>query len=233
MKNFAKGLLCLLFISFYSFQSFGQSESSFGAFLASPVGKFKSTDIEEGGFAKSGWGIVFDSKRELPFLPEGWSMYSHSTYQWNKMDTERISEEFTKILGANTVVSESRYSPILTTLGPAYDYIINDQLTFGINAGIGIMFNNTKAFTVKVFDENDNEIVSELVNFDNHVAFAYMGGAELNYEVYPDLITITLFLNYTGASQKTDLSFTTADPVDSFQQLQYLNTGFRIALKKQ
>ena len=225
--------LPLVVVLLFCIQGYSQEESSFGAFISNPVGQFKSTDLENGGFAKTGWGIVFDSKNELKFLSEGWFLYFHSTYQWNEMDTELVAEKFTEELGNRTEVSASRYSPILMTVGPAREFALSEKFTLGINTGLGIVFGNTKAFTVKVFDANDNELANELVNFDNRVAFAYTLGAEIKMMLVENLLGIALFADYTSANQKVELSFTTANPVDSFQKMQTINAGLRIVLKKQ
>jgi len=211
---------------------FAQSESSFGLFLAFPVGKFKSTDLEDGGFAKTGWGIVFDSKSHYKFLPENLSLYFHSSYQWTKIDTEKLSEEYSESLGLTTEISDSKYSPIVTTVGPAYNIPLNDKITFGLTASIGVIFNNTKAFTIQIYDSNDALLAKEVVNFDNAIAFAYTFGAEIKFQLVPDVLAFALFADYCGASQKVDVDFTTADPIDSFQKLQYLNSGFKLVLTK-
>lgn len=211
-----------------------QGESSFGAFYALPVARFKSTDLAGGGgFAKPGWGLVFDSKTNLKILPGGLRLYSHGTYQWNNMDNQKVSEAFTETLGRRTVVSESRYSPILVTMGPAYDLDVTEAIKIGFNTGAGVLFNNTKAFTVTVFEQNNDEVLSEVVNFDNKPAFAYLFGIELKFMIVKDLLGISLYGDYTGSRQKTEFTLGSNDAVDSFQKLQYLNLGFKIAVKSQ
>lgn len=223
---------CLLMIGFNSMTSFAQEESSFGAFIASPTGDFKSTSLTNGGFAKSGWGLVFDSKNKIGFLPQGWSYYFHSTYQWNEMDTQAVGQKFTEVLGYRTTVSDSKYSPLLTTIGPVYDFSLGEKVKLGVKGGIGVIFSNTKAFTVTIYDANNNVLANELVNFDNNVAFAYNLGIDLNFQIVKDVVGITLFSDYTSANQSTELTFTKGDPQDSFQKLQYLNTGFKLVLMK-
>jgi len=220
--------LVFLFITLYSF---AQNESSIGAFIASPVGKFKSTDLDGGGFAKQGWGIVFDTKNTIKGLPEGLSVYFHSTFQWNEMDTETLASEFTAALGNRTEITDSKYSPILTTLGPSYEFPLSKSIKLGINGTLGILFNNTKAFTVKVYDSNDVEIVNEHVNFDNNVAFAYSFGAELKFNLVPDAIGLSIYTDYTSANQSTDISSQNVD-AETFQKLQYFNIGAKFVFVK-
>lgn len=223
--------LLLVGLSFLCFPSFAQDENSIGFFIASPVGSFKSTDLNGGGFAKTGWGIVFDSRGNLGSL-KGWSYYSHSTFQWNEMDTETMEQKFTDQLGNRTEISDSKYSPFLTTIGPAYQFDLSEKVKLSVMGSVGIVLNNTKAFTVKVYDASDNLIADELVNFSDDVAFAYSLGLEVKIELIKDLLGLALFSDYTSANQKTELTFSTASPVDSFEELRYVNTGFKLVVKK-
>jgi hypothetical protein len=209
-----------------------QETNSFGAFIASPVGNFASTGIQDGGFAEQGWGIVFDSELSIKGLPKGLSVYFHSTYQWNKMNTQALATAFTEELGYRTTVSNSEYRPLLTSFGPAYAFDLGEKIKFELNGTIGIMFMNTKAFTVKVFDENDMLLTTEVVNFDNRVAFAYTFGTNLRYDFVKDVFGIALYADYTSANQKTDLSFSVGDDATTFQKLQYFNFGLQLVFYK-
>lgn len=232
MKKYRVSIFVLFIISISVSTSFAQEENSFGAFMASPVGKFKSTDLNGGGFAKQGWGIVFDSKNNIKGLPKGLSAYFHSTFQWNEMDTKTLAKEFTAGIGNRTEISDSKYSPILTTVGPAYEFSINEKIKFGVNGTAGIMFNNTKAFTIKVYDANNTLIVNELINFDNKVAFAYSFGADLKFVLIPDLASLSLYTDYTSANQRTDISSQNIQENNSFQKLQYFNIGAKLVIVK-
>ena len=227
-----KKVVLLLFLNAIASFTFAQEETSFGIFLASPVGDFKSTTLGDGGFAKSGGGIVFDSKYPVKQLPAGWSFIFHSTYQWNNMDNIALGQKFTEQSGYRTEVSNSKYSPVLTTIGPGYDFSLGSRIKLGLKAGIGVMFGNTKAFTVKVYDNNNNEIANQLVNFDNQISFAYSLGTELKFVIIENVFALSLYSDYTSSKQATELSFTSAPPVGSFQKLQYFNTGFKLVFMK-
>jgi hypothetical protein len=227
MKTNIVTFFILMVLGFAVLPTYAQQESSLGGFIATPVGDFKSTDLDDGGFAKKGWGVVFDSKSKFKGLPEGLTIYFHSTYQWNEMDTETLAKEFTESLGMRTEITNSKYSPILATIGPAYDFKLAENFKLGINGTVGIMFNNTKAFSIKVYDDNNNLIVNEHYNFDNNVAFAYSFGAELRYDIVPKVLGFALYTDYTSAKQSTDISSQNTD-VETFQKLQYLNLGAKL-----
>ncbi len=101
-----------------------------------------------------------------------------------------------------------------------------------MNGTAGIMFNNTKAFTVKVYDANNTLIVNELFNFDNKVAFAYSFGADLKFVLIPDLVSLSLYTDYTSANQSTDISSQNIQENNSFQKLQYFNIGAKLVVVK-
>ena len=223
------GLLLLTTI-FINTRLHAQSESSLGAFLAFPVGDFKSTDLENGGFAEQGWGIVFDSKTPINTR---WALNSHSTYQWNNMNTEKIGEALTNEIGFDTEISESRYSPLVTTLGLIYSLPIGEKVKISPSGNAGVMFNNTKAFTIKIYDVSNNLLANEVVNFDNRVAFAYNFGVDLRFELIENLLALSLYGDYTGAKQKTEISIPSISSFDSFQKLQYMNFGVKLAVTRQ
>jgi len=103
ISNAFVGIFVLL-----SHLTMAQSENSFGTFLAAPVGQFGSTDLGDGGFAKTGWGLVFDSRTRTEWLPANSSIFIHSTYQFNKMDSEALSKAYSDALGNRVVVSDSK-----------------------------------------------------------------------------------------------------------------------------
>lgn len=217
-----------------TFSCLGQTSdegSSFGAFFAMPVGNFKSTG-EDGGFARPGWGLVFDSRYNAKFLPKNMSIYFHSTYQWNKMDNNKIAERFTQALGNRTTATESRYSPLLTTIGPSYGISLGSSTRLIFNTGVGIMFNNTRAFSIVVYDDTNTEILRETINFDNDPAFAFLVGLELKFKLLQDIMGGAFYIDYTSAKQDTKLTFTSLDPINSFEKLQYLNMGFKFTFPK-
>lgn len=222
-----KIFLVVFLISIKPVLAQAQSESSFGAFMSTPVGATASTNIENGGFAKTGWGIVFDSKNKFKGLPKGLSLFLHSTYQWNKMDTEAIQEKFTEELQYRTEVSNSKYSPLLITAGPSYEIPLSEKFTFGVNATAGVLMNNTKAFTIKVYDQNNALLFNELINFEDKVAFAYTFGSELKYDLVPDVFGLSLYIDYTGASQKVEVTSPSISS-SSFEKLQFFNSGLKL-----
>lgn len=226
-----KSISLLLSALVFSLAGLAQSNSFMGAFISTPVGKFASTDLEDGGgFAESGWGLVFASDLRGKSWPEYFSLYSHSTYQWNSMDNAALSTAYTNYLGQRTTVTQSRYSPVISTLGPKFDLKMANNLKFGLTGGIGVMFNNTKAFTIKVYDDQNVEVLKELVNFDNLPAFTYRLGADINYALIPDVLSLSLFADYTAGTQKVDIEFTTADPTTAHEKLQFFNAGLMLVL---
>ena len=225
-------LSLFVLVALMASQGLTQEKTIIAGFASFPVGDFGSTDLDKGGFAETGWGIALDSRMSGKKWPQGLEVYFHSTYQWNKMNTEAVSQAYTDTIGLRTVVSGSRYSPIIATLGPSYYYAINDKIEIGMYSGVGVLFNNTKAFSIKVYDDMGVNVLNEVVNFDNRPAFAYLFGIDIDFEVLEDILKIGLFADYSSAKQKTELSFSSAEPADTFQKLQYLNAGIKFIFIK-
>ena len=209
----------------------GQSETEIGGFAAIPLGELGSTDLGDGGgFAETGWGIRIYSKKNWKILPEGMSIGFFSTYQWSKIDNSALSEAYTEVLGQRTEVTDSRYAPFTTALGPNYEWSFG-KMSLDVRAHIGVMFLNTKSITLNVFDDGGSEVLSETVNFDNDPAFLYGGGLALGFELIPDIMDIALTADFLHAKQNVDVSFESTQAIDSSQNLSYLNAGLSIVIK--
>ncbi len=103
--------------------------TTIGAFIASPVGNFGSTDINNGGFAAPGWGVVFDSKTKIK---NGLSYVFHSTYSWMDIDQEAMSKEFSDYLGLKAEVDGGQHQPFLSTIGLNYDFYFTKRVRIGL-----------------------------------------------------------------------------------------------------
>lgn len=226
--NLPFALLTLLGSLYMSAQDKG---TTFGAFASIPVGKFGSTDLENGGgFVKTGWGIVFDSKIRMDSWKEFFSLNLHSTYQWNQIDNQAVAKAYTEELGYRTEVGESRHSPIVMTLGPKFDFMLSQGLTLGVTGGVGIMFNNTKSFRLQVFDTQNNSIFNDVVQFDNNPGFTYSLGLDLTFEIVENLLDIALYADFNAANQTIAFEFGSIEPVKSVEEMRYLNTGIKLTL---
>lgn len=51
------------------------------------------------------------------------------------MDNEKLSKAYTEELGNRTVVSSSKNTPIITTLGPSYNLPISEKFSIDFNLG--------------------------------------------------------------------------------------------------
>lgn len=213
-----------------SMASYAQlKESHMGAFYSQPLGAFASTDYaDDGGYAEAGWGVVFDSWT----LVEGWNDWGymfHSTYQWNDINTEQLASDYTEALGVTVKSSESRYSPLLTTIGPAYEIGLGDKWALGLGATAGVLFNNTRDITLDTYDAQGAHLNALHVTFDNNVAFAYHAQVNLKFTLVQDLMKLSLFGEYTGATQSTELRVN-GRGTDSSQRIDYLNFGLKLVV---
>ena len=248
MKLFStKSLVAASLISSSVTLSAQDKGTTLGGFASIPVGKFGSTDLNDGGgFVKTGWGIVFDSKLRSESWADFFSLNLHSTYQWNQIDNGAVAEayaaDFAEIFPNYVVdfveVGESRHAPIVLTLGPKFDIPLADGITLGVTAGVGVMFNNTKSFRLSYqlspADPMDTSLTAfgfeDVIKFDNNPAFTYMLGLDLTFQVVDNLLDITLYADFNAANQTTEFELSDTEPVKSVEEMRYLNTGIKLTL---
>lgn len=221
-----KTLLGLIFVTS---NICAQSVIETGVFLATPVGKMASSDLQgSGGFTQVGYGGSINIKQPLEFLPEGFGYFAHVSYQWNELDRSGMESAFSEVLESPVKISESRHSPVVTAIGPCYNIGWN-KLTLSLESAIGIMFNNTNAIAIEIFDNGTGDLLGkEVFSFFNLPSFTYLFGASLSYEIVADKMALTVFANYNASNQKTELTFTSATPIDSNINMQFLNSGLRL-----
>lgn len=214
---------------FHNAELRAQQHIELGAFVAIPLGNFGSTEFPDGAFAETGWGIAVSSRIPTPNVYKRFSIYLHGSWQNNPMNHQAVGRAFTESLGYTTLVSESRYSPVTATVGPSH-HLIRGKIDLFLNGGIGVLFNNTRAFSVKVYDNNGSIWIDEVVSFVNNPAWAYLLGFDLSTEIISDRFRVTLFAEYIGAEQKVDIYLSTDDNAGAFEQLQFVNTGLKVSL---
>jgi|GEM_PF-7086460 hypothetical protein len=204
-----------------------QKATSFGAMASIPVGKFASTDINDGGYAKTGWGLYFDSKT---IMKNGISFISHSTYSWVSLNQADLAKTFTAELGRKTTIDGGRHMPFLTTLGIGYEVHPTPAITIGVSAQGGLMYNSFKPFDINVYDNNNNLLFSDNLKFDSQFSFAYVFGAQVGFNVVKNLIDIQLTADYSAARFDAMLRGHTIPPIKTSQQIQLLNVGAGIVV---
>lgn len=202
--------------------------SSFGAMASVPVGQFSSTDLENGGFAKTGWGFFFDSKT---VLKNGLSFISHSTYSWVPFNQAAMATTFSSELGKHTTVTGGKYMPFLTTLGVGYEFHPAPFLTFGITAQGGLMYNSSKSFELTVYDtDNTTVLFKDDMKFDAQFSLAYVFGAQVNFRLIKDLIDFQITGDYSASQFNSTLRGQNLDPIKTKQQIQLVNFGAGIVV---
>ncbi len=231
-------LLCLAgILTLCSFKSQAQSKlnpfsqakkaTSFGAMASIPVGSFSSTDIHDGGYAKTGWGLFFDSKT---MLKSGLSFISHSTYSWVPLNQAELAKTFSSELGRKTTINGGKHMPFLTTLGVGYDLHPTRILTVGITAQGGLMYNSFKPFDIDVYDNNNQLLFSDNLKFDSQFSFAYVFGAQVGLNVVKDLVDIQFSADYSAARFNAMLRGHNIPPIKTSQQIQLVNIGAGIVV---
>lgn len=228
LKTVADHSLLLLFV-ILSASLTAQRYTEIGSFVSIPTGDFAARNLDGGSFAEVGWGLNISSRIEVPNVYRRFGIYLQGSWQRNRMNTAALSEEFTRAIGYRTLVSESRYMPVTALIGPSHQ-LFSGRIQVFLNAGIGVIFNNTRALTLTILDDNGNVDYEEVVSFVNNPAFVYMLGFDLSTEVIPDRLKVSLFAQYSTARQEVDIYLSTNQNAGAFEQIGFINTGFKFTL---
>lgn len=225
--------LLIFFLTFWISQSFAQEQYIVGVFRANPIGKFASTNLEDGGFAKTGFGILLENKARDSSWPEGLFFGTHFTYQSNELDRNSVEAAFNQELGGsfNTEVTGGNYNPFTITLGPFYDLALTEHVRLGLKSGIGFMITNIDPMLIVVRDDNRTALFSEVLRTEGIPTFTFLLGIDIGYS-FNDAFGIRVFADYTQAKEEVKATFETDDISSEFTSdftLNAINTGIRIS----
>ncbi|MNJ82916.1 hypothetical protein D3C87_03280 [compost metagenome] len=203
--------------------------TSFGAMAAIPVGKFSSTSIDNGGFAKTGWGLYFDSKSTLK---KGLSFVSHSTYSWVPMDQQALEKAFSDNLGRKTEINGGKHRPFMTTLGVGYDFHLGSKISAAVSAQGGFMYNSAKGFDMTVYDtDNTTVLFSDNFKYDSEFSFAYTFSAQLNFNIVKDVVSFQVYCDYSGSQYNSPIRSYHLPTIKTSQSIQLVNVGGGFCIK--
>lgn len=200
----------------------GKKATSLGATASIPVGRFSGTDLKEGGYAQTGWGLYFDSKTTLK---SGLSFISHSTYSWVPLNHKAMMNTFTKELGRRTEIKGGRHMPFLTTLGLGYEANATKKLKLGVSAQAGLLYNSFKGFDINVYDANNNVLFSDNLKFDSQFTFAYLFGVNASVNLLKNLVDLQLTADYSASKFTSSIRSYNLPPIKTSQQIQIVNVG--------
>lgn len=201
--------------------------TAIGAMASIPVGQFAGTDLEDGGYAQTGWGLYFDSKT---ILKSGLSFVSHSTYSWVPLNHNALAATFTSELGRRTEISGGKHMPFLTTLGLGYDFSPVRLLRLGITAQGGLMYNSFKGFDINVYDASNTLLFTDNLKFDSQFTVAYVFGPNAGVSLIKDLLDLQVSADYSASKFNSTLRSHNIAPIKTSQQIQLLNVGLGIVV---
>jgi hypothetical protein len=220
----------LLFFLIIGFISLLQAQENFivGIYNSIPVGDYGSTDYKkDAGFAKNGWGIMFEQKVTSESFPQGLTIGLHFSNHLNDLNNVAMEKALGKAFGGPYVVELKNYdgyNPLVVTIGPYYKLISGERFSLELKAGLGIMYPNINAIVVKVYDAQGSELLSEVLRFDSNPIFTTMFGSNLGYSLTENLRMI-LFAEYQMATGKIRSTYQTLPSSKSEFNISYVNIG--------
>ncbi|MDQ6482026.1 hypothetical protein [Dyadobacter sp. LHD-138] len=196
-----KKILLFLWLCSYSLHSYAQERHTIGVFRSFPTGKFGSSHLDGGGFAKSGWGFLLENNAKPKSFAKWLSLATRFSYQKNEIDTKGLARKFTEVLGYETRISDAAYEPITLLVGPQIELPLRRKLHLQLKSGFGVMFTKVNAFNITVFDPQGAVLFEDVLDGSGNIPFAYMGGVQLRQGI-TEKISVNLFTEYTSAKGK-------------------------------
>jgi len=221
-----KAVLLILFFA-NGFKGFGQEIHTVGVFRSFPTGKFGSSNLGSGGFAKSGWGFLLENNTKPKIFPRGFSFATRFSYQKNEIDTPRMASKFSQALGHKTRISDSAYEPITLLAGPNLEIALRERLFLQLKFGAGVMFTKVNAFRIEVFDGQGNVLFEDVLDATGNVPFAYLGGVQLRQAITKKF-SVNIFADYTSAKGKMGAKLGKVRTTPSEFDMATLNTGLSL-----
>lgn len=222
-----RSLLVLLSIVVCSVTYSYAQEYSIGTFYSVPLGNYAADDINDGGYASTGWGVTFETLQRKEAWPKGLEIGFTFSYQKNEIDGRALGQDYTELVssGQTVTVSKCSYSPLTATLGPAYRWFFTDKVSVLVKAGAGIMLTNIDPIGISVYDSNRTLLVREEVNLDVSPSFTYLAGINISYDI-SESIRLNGVINHSSAKEMISSS-----GEDDYQKINYVNFGLSVALK--
>lgn len=196
-----KKILLFFLLCFYSLNSYCQERHTVGVFRSFPTGKFGSSHLDGGGFAKSGWGFLLENNARPKRIAKWLSFATRFSYQKNEIDSKSLAKEFTNVLGYETRVGEGAYEPIMLLVGPQIEFPLRSKLHLQLKSGFGVMFTKVNAFNITVLNSQGTVLFDDVLDGSGNIPFAYMGGVQLRQGI-TEKFSINIFSEYTSAKGK-------------------------------
>ena len=227
-----KMLYCCLSMIFLTHIAQAQSMYNIGFYRSFPVGDYGAQNIENGGFAKGGWGFLLENKFTFPSWPQGLHVGFHFSYQENEIDEQAIGSAFSEALEGtfDVRVSAGSFRPLVATAGPFYEWQLNEKFSIDFKSGAGIMFTGIDPVNLNIYDNQGELILRESVEYQTKPDFSFMLGVNFGYQ-FSEYWGVSLFADYAYSNESFKSSFINASGAESEQKISFINTGLSVSLK--
>jgi hypothetical protein len=227
MSMLMKKVLLILLLCLTIDKGICQEKHTVGFFRSFPVGNFGSSHLDNGGFAKSGWGFFLENNSKPKLFPKWLTFATRFSYQKNKLDAEGMKRKFTEALGYETRIGEADYKPIMLLGGPHLEVSLRPKMHLQLKSGFGVMFTKLDAFRLEVLDKQGNVFVDDVIDTSSNIPFAYLVGAQLRQIITKNL-SIGLSADYTSAKGEMGAKLGKIKVKASEFNIATLNTGLSL-----
>ena len=211
-----------------------QDHYHFRGGAAVPLGKYGAKELNEGGYANTGYNFTFENKT---FLNDNLSVGFYISYIQNSIDTDQLNTDSfagNPFILSSTIEADP-YKSLLVMVGPQYTFPIGYDAGFSIKGGIGAFtsFYGPLSLNAIVRDPNTGASapVVEKFSVQGNLAFSFYLGADFHYFL-TDSFGLTAFVDYSLANPNFEIESISGLSSESNQQIQFLNIGAGIVFKR-
>jgi hypothetical protein len=213
---------------------FAQDHYIFKGGSAVPLGDYGAKKIGSGGYANTGFNVAFENKT---FITDNLSVGFYISYIENGLDTDQMVEDnFSdnpNILSAN--LTSGPYKALLVMVGPQYTLPVGQDGGFSLKGGIGAFtsFLGPLSLDAIVRDPMSGATTAVIEQFalQGNLSFSFYVGADFHYFL-TDTFGLVAYFDYSLANPNFDLETLSGFKTQVSQQMQFINLGAGIVLKR-
>ena len=226
----------LIFLLFITSGTFAQTSFTFGLLRGYPVGKYGSTNLQEGGsFAEPGWGIMIDAETSFRKFPDNLMVGVSFSYQNNPVEHNLLGESFSNYFneelntsGYSVTFTPFTFQPIALNFGASYSLIFKEFMSLKFKLGAGFMFSNINPTSVVFTDPNGDVVFEDVMVHASEPSFIYQVGVDFGFLV-GDYIRIGGFVNHSMSNEKFTSQLGNTDLLESNFFMTYINPGISLS----
>ena len=188
-----------------------------------PLGKFAQKDLQEGGYAQTGFALGVGPNW---YINRNWGVFFHLGYQSNTVDSESLERDALEELpNVNSLSYDGGdYASFLAMVGPSYTFRLTDRFRWIVKIGAGLFTSFQSDVNLTV----DGSTV--ILKSDSRFKFSGYAATSLSYDVSKK-IAILAHADFSDANPEYKLRLGDFDLGSQTQRQTYANIGAGVSIR--